>query len=392
MRQLTEQEQAKLKALTSYSVTLTLIEPTRTGLEKSIMDATGPVRQYLLEQGLHNFQDQEQGQEHKVMLPAELLLATETKSSSASLYRPTTKQGDPRIWFSGLKEIASPNDILALLAFDQKIYVFSLTSLPIESLLASSTENPLKELAEAVRGKEGAIALELLGLLRQIAARGPARALLNADTAVGRTLESLLGLPINSSRNPDYKGIELKSYRDKRNNRKSLFAQVPDWQVSKFKSMEEILSAFGYESEGRFHLHCTLSALQPNPQGLSLRVDRDASLLYERSTKPDVGDFAAWKLSHLQDRLKHKHAETFWVAATNTFEDGHEYFQYTRAQHTRKPIVSQFDLLVDQGAITLDHMMTRTASGKADEKGPQFKLKPNCLGLLFPPSSTYDLL
>ena len=94
----------------------------------------------------------------------------------------------------------------------------------------------------------------------------------------------------------------------------------------------------------------------------------------------------------MHGRLSFKHKETFWVAANSTFEDGHEYFQYTRAEHTRKPIVSQFDILLEQGVITLDHLVKLNAKGRAHEKGPIFKLKPKSLGLLFPPSSTYDLL
>lgn len=39
--------------------------------------------------------------------------------------------------------------------------------------------------------------------------------MLQADTAIGRTLETLLGININSSKQPDYKGIELKAFRDK---------------------------------------------------------------------------------------------------------------------------------------------------------------------------------
>ena len=61
-------------------------------------------------------------------------------------------------------------------------------------------------------------------MLNKISAQGPIPALLQADTAIGRTLETLLGIDINSSKKPDYKGIELKSYRDKKGNRKNLFA------------------------------------------------------------------------------------------------------------------------------------------------------------------------
>ena len=50
MRQLTKTEINRLKILTENSIELTLIEPTATGLEKSIMDATGTVREYLKKQ------------------------------------------------------------------------------------------------------------------------------------------------------------------------------------------------------------------------------------------------------------------------------------------------------------------------------------------------------
>ncbi len=47
MRKLTTLEIERIKLLTEKSVELCLIEPTETGLEKSIMDATGSVRTYL---------------------------------------------------------------------------------------------------------------------------------------------------------------------------------------------------------------------------------------------------------------------------------------------------------------------------------------------------------
>ena len=47
MRQLTSIEIDRIKILTENSVELCLIEPTETGLVKSIMDATGSVRNFL---------------------------------------------------------------------------------------------------------------------------------------------------------------------------------------------------------------------------------------------------------------------------------------------------------------------------------------------------------
>ncbi|MBK7945209.1 MAG: hypothetical protein IPJ85_07865 [Flavobacteriales bacterium] len=112
---------------------------------------------------------------------------------------------------------------------------------------------------------------------------------------------------------------------------------------------------------------------------------------HKRSGDRAIRDFASWTLSKLHERLLEKHNETFWIAAESSREDGVEYLHYTKVEHTRKPIVSQFDLLLEQGIITLDHLIKRTLTGKTVEKGPLFKIKPNNVGLLFPPSRVYDL-
>ena len=166
---------------------------------------------------------------------------------------------------------------------------------------------------------------------------------------------------------------------------------MPDWSLSKLKGSGEILDQFGYERGVDFKLYCTVSCLGPNSQGLMLRIDNDDRLLHENSNKPLIGDFAVWTLTKLHERLLEKHNETFWIAAESLREDGVEYLHYTKVEHTRKPIVSQFDLLLEQGIITLDHLIKRKPSRKTVEKGPLFKIKPNSVGLLFPPSRSYSL-
>jgi len=111
-----------------------------------------------------------------------------------------------------------------------------------------------------------------------------------------------------------------------------------------------------------------------------------------RTQITEYGDFVQWRLPVLYKCLLEKHNETFWISANPHLEDGFEYLHYTSVEHTRKPILSQFDLLVEQGIITMDHLIKRNSKGKTVEKGPLFKIKPQCVGLLFPPSKTYDLL
>lgn len=392
MRKLTNVEQNRIKLLTKNQVSLTLIEPTETGLKKSIMDATGSVRSFLKSENIHDYDLQIQGPDYKVFIPTVIHTGFKTIKSKASLYRPVTKSGDPRIWFYSLTKIADPNDIIAITYFDDTFQVFNLTQLNVEELLNSSIQNPLQDLINSINTTENEVAFELLAMLRKIASAGPIPSMVDADTSVGRTLETALGIDINSSKKPDYKGIELKSFRNSRTNRKNLFAQVPDWNLSKFKSSAEILDNFGYEREEDFKLYCTVSAITRNSQGLNLRIDSDIKQLIENSDKPEVGDFVIWSLDKLHNRLREKHKETFWVEAESTRINDVEHFQYKLVEHTRKPITSQFDLLIDQGIITLDHLIKRNSKGRVVEKGPLFKIKPKGIELLFPPSESYSLI
>lgn len=392
MRKLTNSEQNKLKLLTKNQVSLTLIEPTETGLKKSIMDATGSVRYFLKSENIHDYDLQAQGPKSKILIPTNIHTGFKSFKSVASLYRPITKNGDPRIWFYNLTKFTEPNDIIAITYFNNEFQIFNLTQLDIELLINSPIQNPFQDLINEINNTKNEVAFELLTMLRKIAGSGPIASMVDADTSVGRTLETALGIDINSSKKPDYKGIELKSFRNSRTNRKNLFAQVPDWSLSKFNSSAEILNAFGYEREEDFKLYCTVSATTRNSQGLNLRIDNDLKQLIENSDNPEVNDFVVWTLDKLHTRLKEKHKETFWVEAESTRIEGREYFQYTLVEHTRKPITSQFDLLIDQGIITLDHLIKRNAKGKVVEKGPLFKIKPKGIELLFPPSDSYNLI
>ncbi|HZY80976.1 MAG TPA: MvaI/BcnI family restriction endonuclease [Cyclobacteriaceae bacterium] len=390
MRQLTSVEEDRIRILTEHLVDFTLIEPTKTGLEKSIMDATGPVRSYLKAKEIHDYEYQKQGPDNKIQVPAYFIEDYRQIASVASLYRPLTKNGDPRIWFTRLASHAKPNDVLAIIAFEEEIYVINITSSDVSHFMSQADANPLKEFVARVRDNESRVSRKLLFLLKQLASRGPIPALLNADTAVGRTLEAVLGIPINSSKNPDYYGIELKSFRAKQSNRKNLFAQVPNWELSKFKSSAEILEHFGYRRSEDFKLYCTVSTLRSNSQGLRLKVTKEATLI-EQSDRAEIGAFATWPLKTLHARLLEKHNETFWISADPVWVDGIEHFLYKRVEHSRKPIISQFDILLERGIITMDHLIKKSAKSKVVEKGPLFKIKPDSIGLLFPPTKIYDL-
>ena len=65
MRPFTAFEQKNMKFLVNHNVKFTQVEVTPTGLKKSILDSTAPMRAYFIEEGVHNYEEQLQGQEYK---------------------------------------------------------------------------------------------------------------------------------------------------------------------------------------------------------------------------------------------------------------------------------------------------------------------------------------
>jgi len=115
MRQFTDFEMSNSVFLAKRGINFTFLEPTATGLKKSIMDATTPVRLILKETGLHDYETQSQGPDHKQILKTILVDGEKVLKTKTSLYRPNTKMGDPRIWISGLPNHANCNDIILLI-------------------------------------------------------------------------------------------------------------------------------------------------------------------------------------------------------------------------------------------------------------------------------------
>lgn len=361
--------------------------PTKVGLKKSILDATRPVQEHFKLIGFHDYDQQMQGPESKVIKTAYFMKPDGSTETTMSIYRPVTKKGDPRMWFKGLGEYADPDDQVAIILYQDIPYIINLSNFDLNSCLLDGDE--IGGFLLSYYERESSISNELLEKLRLIA-RKPLKSVGTGDTTIGMTIESALEIPANSSKAPDYKGIELKSARKKKS-RSTLFAQVPDWSKSVCQSSAEILNKYGYQRAEDFKLYCTVSAQKSNPQGLKLEFRSADDELVELH---DVdGDVVVWSGKKLRDRLAEKHNETFWVEAKSEVIDDKEYFHLKSITHTKRPLLSQFMSLIEDGTITMDHLIKRTPNGKsAREKGPLFKIDKKNLGLLFPEPVTYSLV
>lgn len=387
--------EAALRLFNGAGVATGLLVPTETGCRKSIMDATLSFRDFLHESGIHEYSSQMQGPDNKVCIPAMFVLPDKCVRSTASLYRPYTKKGDPRVWFSKLNHYCKPTDLLAVVSHAESLYVFNMSNPAVVDSFGIPGSYP-HDILEACAEIISPVAKELLKKLREIHGRGFIKGITCGDTNVGVTLENLLDIPPNSLKTPDYKGIELKSSRGKKwkknsNSKKvTLFTNTPDWERSKF-SAADILKLFGYAGEhGSFQLYCTISN-EPNAQGLFLDASNEIDLINKADTSAYVGDVAVWSLDTLKARLSEKHKETFWVQAESRFEDGKEYFRYDVVKHTRKPNTSNLGSMFDAGIITLDYAMHLKKSGAVRDHGYLFRTTIEKMKHIFPIERYYDL-
>lgn len=386
-----------LPVFSKLGLDVEFLTPTETACNKSIMDAIAPVRDFLKRNNLHDYENQMQGTDHKIFIPAFFVTENRLIKQKASLYRPITKKGDPRIWFYGLNRYCNPGDLLGLVTDKKSIYVIDLSLESIRASLLSGeyVYHVLKRLSENERN----ISNELLLKIKDIHEGSFVPTIISGDTGVGMTLEHILGIPPNSSKNPDYKGIELKASRTKYKhpNRVNLFSQVPDWKSSEYTA-KELLTTYGYfrndkkTGTPRFNLYCTVRANIPNPQGLYFHVEHERDLLINKSRIHGAEkEVVQWNLETLRSNLQKKHHETFWVHAESKMIDGIEHFKYNEIVHTKKPLVSLLPSLIELGVITMDYTMHRKPSGKIRDHGYLFKIKPNDIRLLFPAPISYNL-
>jgi hypothetical protein len=384
-----------LRLFTDHSVDCAFLVPTKTGLEKSILDATAPVRSLLKRGGAHDYDAQGQGQLAKVTMEAQLLSGGRVIRSTASLYRPDAKSGDPRIWFSSLRDASDPTDLLAVVVSGKTLLVVNCTKSDVKQML-SDRQSQFWQLFNVSGSKMSSSAEELLDLLKSIGNRGYVGSLRSGDTGVGYTLETLLKIPANSNKAPDYKGVELKASRagNQSSKRVNLFSQVPDWGISRLKSSKELLLSRGKPNKltGQMRLTGTLRATKRNSFGLQLRLEEAPHVLHQIFVDNEEWQAdASWVMGFLETRLREKHRETFWVTASVQKSGQVEAFHYRSAEYTSGARPENLPLLISTGVITLDYTIKQLPNGGVKDKGYLFKIKPRDLRLLFNPPISYHL-
>jgi hypothetical protein len=191
----------------------------------------------------------------------------------------------------------------------------------------------------------------------------------SGDMAVGKTVEWMLGIQANSSKDPDFHGIEIKSARtgQAKNKLTTLFSKTPDRKLSPMKPYDLVMT-FGRPDDEtqRLQVYATVGPknAQRNSMGFYTTISDDG-FYFELRNQSAPGALFIWPLDSLRSALLKKHRRTMWVSVDSRKAAGIEEFQVIGCKLTGSPSFESFLDFIREGKITMD----LTISHKGTKQG-----------------------
>ena len=213
----------------------------------------------------------------------------------------------------------------------------------------------------------------LIDEIKNIYKEGWTKTLRNGDTGIGFTLEAKLNIKANSSKKPDFMGIEIKAFRKRsKGSLVTLFSQVPNWKGSQ-TDRNKVLEDYGYKDEnGRFNLYTSVFGNEINSLGWILKIDRENKRIKALNNNNLV---TFWNFDKIEKRILNKHNESVFIYADTKIENGSEHFLYNKILHAKKASLDKFLDLIEDGKICHDFVMHRKKDGSTRDHGFLWRIK-----------------
>ena len=229
----------------------------------------------------------------------------------------------------------------------------------------------------------------LLEKIKEIYNEGWIKTKRKGDTGVGYTLETKLGISANSKKTPDFRGIEIKSFRERTKGKLvTLFSQVPNWKESK-TDRSEILSNYGYEDQNkRFNLYCSVFGNEKNSLNWKLKVDRENKKILAINNDNKV---TFWNFDKIEKRITEKHKESFFVFAQTKVENNFEYFLYNKVIYATNASLENFLNLIEKGKVCQDFVMHKKDNGSTRDHGFLWRIRNTSIPNLFENKNEIEL-
>ena len=239
---------------------------------------------------------------------------------------------------------------------------------------------------------------KILKALSSLSKQGPIVPSKGGSNAVGKLLQESLKITHSTTRRNSLYNYTITATASKLNSssRTNLFARVPDWRSSPYKSSKELVENFGREDlTGKYvkSLFCTSTSAGPNGFDLVLKANSERRSLEEWFVSEDGESLVAvWDISKLEEKLASL-GKTAIVTALPVDIGGEKGFHYRFVDLLERPELDNFLELLESGAITIDHLISIKVGQKgAREQGPLFKVRADAREDLYKSIKRIDLM
>ena len=236
---------------------------------------------------------------------------------------------------------------------------------------------------------------KLLQQFNYISALGYVRSLYNGRGCIGRTFEYLVGLDGDSSENPDYHGIEIKTKMQNKSLYKryiTLFSCVPDSQKNVIPVLCNKYGKINNQTGLKeFHMSLYIGWKRKiNEQHdvklcLDLKKKKLFLFIYENGKFIDKSIF--WNLEYIKIKLLHKLQKVCYIKADEKKIFNLSFFHYNEIHFYMLKSYREFLYLLEHGKIRITFKVGRyksgTRKGNIYNHGVSFDLREDFLNYLF---------
>ncbi len=215
------------------------------------------------------------------------------------------------------------------------------------------------------------------------------------NTGIGKTFEDYIGVVENNIDEPDLFGFEVKSHRELATSYVTLFTKAPVFPQKANAYLKDRYGVSDPQNADLKKLHVSMFAskytLAYGTYNFRLINDRDNAVIrigvFDPMNNRLIDMSAGYTYKSLEEILKKKLKNLFYVNAETTLIDMKEHFHFNRAEIFTNPTLEQFLKLIDEGVIMYDIRIGSYRSGrnygKAHDHGSGFRILERNIHLLF---------
>lgn len=215
------------------------------------------------------------------------------------------------------------------------------------------------------------------------------------NTGIGKTFEDYIGVVENNIDEPDLFGFEIKSHRELATSYVTLFTKAPNFPKRANTYLKDRYGvSYPYNAElKKLHVSMFASKYTLAYEMYNFRLINDSENevvkigIFNPANNQLIDDSVGYTYECLEQILKKKLKNLFYVSAETAIIEMKEHFHFNRAEIFMNPSLNRLLKLIDDGVIMYDIRIGSYSSGrnygKAHDHGSGFRILEKNIHLLF---------